>query len=884
MSRKRERRKPAVQRAMASPPPAVPWMPAPWPRVRDRTAGKLGVADVAIVAAALAALAGCDEAGRALTVAPAEAGTAGVTLTLGPATDAGAKAAADGGAGESLTAALDPAGRFTLTRGGATLLASPVGVPLLSRTADPASPQGWHDPTRPAPGLPVHAVDVGTVQLGSEDDGSTTRALHLVVGPQPADTALLTLTLALDGSSFLTGLGEQFTHVSARGRVAPMFLTLSGATESGTNDAHVPVPFLVSSDGWGLFVASREAGAFDVAATEPGQLRVTFEGRTLDAWLFIDPDPLALVARFNRLAGLPRPLPRWALSPIHWRHWSSVDDVLNIAREYRRRHIPSSALWFDDGWQTGFNTFTLSPSVFEDVPGMMAELAALGFRTMAWSTPYLEKPSSGGAGAGGAPTDDAPRLYETAAANRWFVEDGTGQTYVSPATPIKGGAGIVDFTSPGARDFWGSLVGRATASGLQGFKCDYGEELIPNLLGARNPVLFSDGTTARTARLYPLQEHAAYHAALDRAFPGDGLLIARASSWGGASEADVIWPGDLDSAFQHRGDPLPGGTAAVGGLPAAVVAAQTLAVSGFPAFGSDTAGYRGSPSPESLVRWMEHTALSVVMQVYEDGPDRLPWAVSDTVATQFQALASLHQALLPYNATLMRAAQLTGVPPLRPLPLAFPGDPAGWAHADDEYLLGPDLLVAPVTTAGVATRTVHLPPGRWVHFWTDQPATGPVDLLVPAPLGQPPLFARAGGIVPMLPPGIDTVGSASEPGVTTLSQHATEMTARAWASGQSTVTLDDGGRIDVADDVDATGGIRVTWTPGASITRLTLDVDARVRSGGAGPVSSVITLAGSPVLAAASAEAVQQSSGSAWAIAGGHATLRLVGATSVRLQ
>jgi len=782
----------------------------------------------------------CDQGGTVVPQPPA----AGATLDLG----------------DGVAATLGADGSFSIARNGTVLVGTAAGAPLFTRVADPEDPDGWHDPTVPHDDLTSSPVDPATVGASAALDASTTKAVHLVVGPQPGDTALLSLSLAADGS-FLTGLGEQFDHVSATGRVTPMFLTISGDYESGTNDAHVPVPLLVSSRGWGLFVASREAGAFDVAATDPSTIEVTFEGRTLDVWLFVDPDPLAIVARFDRLAGLPRPLPRWALSPIHWRHWSSADDVLTIAREYRRRHIPSSALWFDDGWQTALNTFVMSPDVFGDVPAMMAQIAALGFRTMAWTTPYLEKPT-------GTPTDEAQQLYDEANAKGWFVEDGEGNVYVSPATPIKSGAGIVDFTNPGARAFWETLVKRATATGIHGFKCDYGEELIPALLHERNDVRFADGTTARTARLFPIEEHATYHAQLDAAFPGDDALIVRASSWGGATQADIVWPGDLDSGFEHRGDPLAGGGRAVGGLPAAVVAAETLAASGFPAFGSDTAGYRGQPTRESMLRWMEHTALSIVMQVYEDGA-RLPWAVDEGVAAEYAAMAGLHQQLEPYDAMLMRDARLVGTPTLRPLPLAYPQDPGAPAHADDEYLLGPDLLVAPVIAAGASSRAVHLPPGRWVQWWSDRIFDGPADVTVPAPLGQPPLFARAGGLVPMLPAGIDTLVEASAPGVVTLASRAGEMQARAWAMGPSSVVLDDASRIDVTDDAQ---GVTVTWAPGATARQLTIDVDLRERTGSNGTPSTVETVSGTPL-----------GSGSVDA-ASGHATLRFVAAGSARIH
>lgn len=580
----------------------------------------------------------------AAAVACDQAGTGGAAVAAARTFDLG------GG----VQAALGADGSFAITTDGAsgasgtTLVATPPGAPLFTRTSDPDDPDGWHDPTRPHPDLTATPVDPSTLGVEVVPDGSTTRAIHLVVPQQPGDTALLSLTLASDGS-FVTGLGEQLAHVSASGRVSPMFLTAGSPWESDTNEAHVPVPFLVSSAGWGLFVRTREAGAFDVGATDPSTTTVTFEGRTLDVWLFVDPDPLAIVARFNRLAGLPRRLPRWALSLIHWRHWASADDVVSIATEYRQRHIPTSALWLDDGWQTALNTFVMSPAVFGDTQATMATLASLGYRVMAWTSPYLEMP--GGSG----PLDPAQVLYEQADAARDFVQDGEGNDYTPLATPIKGGAGVIDFTSPAASAFWQQQVAQATRSDIHGFKCDYGEDLIPNLLGARDPVAFADGTTSRSARLFPIEEHATYHAVLDEAFPGDGALIVRASSWGGASQADIVWPGDLDPRFEHQGDALApdeGSGLAVGGLPAVVVDAQTLAVSGFPAFGSDTAGYRHDPTRESTLRWMEHTALSVVMQVYEDGA-RLPWLYDDAAGAEYRAMASLHQQLEPYNAILM---------------------------------------------------------------------------------------------------------------------------------------------------------------------------------------------------------------------------------------
>jgi hypothetical protein len=206
-------------------------------------------------------------------------------------------------------------------------------------------------------------------------------------------------------------------------------------------------------------------------------------------------------------------------------------------------------------------------------------------------------------------------------------------------------------------------------------------------------------------------------------------------------------------------------------------------------------------------------------------------------------MATLHQELVPYHAMLMTAAATAGTPPVRALPLAFPADTAGFARADDEYMLGPDLLVAPVVQEGASSRTVHLPPGRWVDWWSGALMSGGADVTVQAQLGQPPLFARAGGLVPMLPSGVDTLVDATVTGVVTLASKATQLAARAWVAGPASVTVDDGSRIALADDAS---GVTIAWTPGVLARTLTIDVDLQARTGGPPALTAVQGVSGAP--------------------------------------
>jgi len=503
----------------------------------------------------------------------------------------------------------------------------------------------------------------------------------------------------------------------------------------------------------------------------------------------------------------------------------------------------------------------------------MAQLAALGYRVLFWSTPYLEKPNTG-------PPDEARQLYVQADATPGvLVRMSDGSALSAPGFDAKQGFGMLDFSTSAGRDFWAGLASRAVALGGSGFKLDYGEDIVPQIFNARLGVRFADGSTDRTARAYPLGYHAAYHQALDAA--GGGIVIVRASSWGGASIADIVWPGDLDNDFEKAGDVRSDGSYAVGGLPAAIVAAQTLSVSGFPSFASDTGGFRhGAPTREALLRWAEHTALSVIMQLGGGGDTHAPWAYDSEAVAIYKNLATLHAQLEPYLSAQLALAESSGAPIIRPLPLAFPDDVGARAVADDEYLLGPDLLVAPVVEAGATARSVHFPAGRWVSFWAGDVVDGPADAQVAAPLGTPPLFARAGAGVPMLAADIDTLAHASVGSVVTVFDRASTVEARVWVRGPAQAGYDDGASLAVGDSAQ---GVSFTFTPGAAAQAIVVLADLRGRTGQTAPITHV-TAGGGDLPQLADEAAVRAASGSAYALTGDSLVLRLEGATSALAQ
>jgi alpha-D-xyloside xylohydrolase len=261
----------------------------------------------------------------------------------------------------------------------------------------------------------------------------------------------------------------------------------------------------------------------------------------------------------------------------------------------------------------------------------------------------------------------------------------------------------------------------------------------------------------------------------------------------------------------------------VGGLPAAIVAAQSLAASGFPSFGSDTGGYRGGqPSREALLRWAEHTAFTVIMEVGGGGDHHDAWLYDAEAGAIYAKLAREHMRLVPYLEQIARAAATDGTPTIRPLPLAYPDDDAARAAADAEYLLGPDLLVAPIVTEGAASRIVHLPKGAWIGYWDGARHDGPAEVTVDAPLGSPPVFVRAGAVLPLYPDGIDTLVDATAPGVVTLAMKQEQVDARAAVSGSAQATWSEGSTLAI---VDGSSSVAVSFRPKAPVEEMVARID-----------------------------------------------------------
>jgi alpha-D-xyloside xylohydrolase len=685
-----------------------------------------------------------------------------------------------------------------------------------------------------------------TVALARVTDG----VYRVDVSATGRDAAMLRWTLAADDGQY-HGLGERFGPANARGSIVPMQFGVEGRSESGTNEYHVPVPFFVSTGAYGMFVESRTPGAFDVASSDPQRVSATFETARASVYLYVGERPSSVVAAYTRTTGLPRLPPRWVHGPMHWRNeWRNREELFEDARRIRSERVPTTTIWIDNPWQRSYNDSEFDTVRFPDPPGIFRELARMGFKVLLWSTPYLDAVT-----AGASPRNTAERLYVEGRERGYFVRFRVNnEPYVSVSNPGSAGGmsdangALIDFSSEAASRFWSARLDPLIALGVRGFKLDYGEDVVTDLLGTRPGFIFSNGEDERTMhKRYAELYHRAYHDALMRGAGGDGFLLVRASSFGGQRVADVVWPGDLDNDFRPFG--VRNNRIDVGGLPASVHALVSLAASGFPNYGADTGGYRGGrPTREVLLRWAEHTALSPILQLGGGGESHNPWSYTPDATEIYRSLARLHNDLVPYLRVHAIAASRDGTPPVQSLALAFANDP-GSRSDGDAYLLGDDLYVAPVITADATMRRVHIPPGTWVHWFTREAHRGPSDIDVPVPIGRPAFFVRQGAIIPMYADDVMTFSATDDPALVDFTDRQTLIRARIIPAGQRTITLEDSTRIAVDESAM---GLSITFAPGTEARELRAEVELAHRGTPSMNAPTVVTREGGAALTAAS--------------------------------
>ncbi len=522
------------------------------------------------------------------------------------------------------------------------------------------------------------------------------------------------------------GLGERMGPLALNGQLLQNWSEdRAGRADPATS--YSPAPFLLSSRGFGLLLDTTAMIRYDLL--RPDRLEITASTAELTVHVFTGPDPAAVLQAHARLVGLPPLPPRWGLGV-----WKCLiggrDRVLADARRLARANVPLDGVWIYDamddgsgwGWPWQING-PVPPGGYPDLPGLIEELHGEGLAVLGYLSPFLVPGRPG---------------FDEARERGYLVRTAAGTVFTEPWMDGDWRA-YLDFTHPGAVAWWQDRVRHALGTvGFDGAMQDYGEGApVDGIYASGEP-----GTVVHNA--YPVRYARAAREAAQVVKPGATVLFARAGYTGSQASVTGRFTGDQHRSWDRRT-----------GIGSVLPAMLSGSISGWPYWGPDIAGFfdgDGARDVELWTRWTQLGALSPVMRdMLGDQADPVGVFSSEATLATFAGYARLHRALVPYLHALAEQASRTGLPLIRPLWLAEPADPVAWT-VEDAYLLGADLLVAPVVTAGARSRPVYLPAGRWRDYWTGEVITGARWITADAPVRQIPLFVRAGADLQLPPP------------------------------------------------------------------------------------------------------------------------------------
>ncbi len=531
------------------------------------------------------------------------------------------------------------------------------------------------------------------------------------------------------------GFGEKTGPLDKRGCAMSFWNTdpfgdKDGGYAPGTDPLYASIPFFIGLRGecaYGVLTDDTFRLRFDMAARDPLCWTLEADGGLLDQYFVFGPAIRQVVSRYTSLTGRTPLPPRWTLG-YHQSRWGYFPDeeVRAVCRGFRERGIPADGVWLDIQHMDGFRCFTWDPKGFPEPRALLAELEATGFKTTVILDPGIK-------------TDPDWDVYREGLERGCYVQR-AGEPYVDKLWP--GDSVFPDFSSPRAREWWSGLMRRSTEVGVRGVWIDMNEPATVNReLGRTLPndsVAENDGepsTFAEFHNAYALEEAKATREGLLRAAPGRRPFILTRAGFAGIQRYAALWTGDAPSKWETLRETLP--------------MLLGLGLSGVGFVGSDVGGFSGKASPELFARWMQLGAFSPFFRGHCSikGGRQEPWSFGERVERSCREAIRERYRLLPYLYNLIEESTRTGAPMLRPLVYEFQDDPA--THAiDDQAMLGPWLLLAPVLEQGAVRREVYLPRGRWADYWSGLIRQGPARIEVEAPLERIPLFVREGALLP----------------------------------------------------------------------------------------------------------------------------------------
>lgn len=524
------------------------------------------------------------------------------------------------------------------------------------------------------------------------------------------------------------GFGEKSGFLDKRGEKYEMWNSDVYAPHNPETDPlYQSIPFFMTlrqGKAHGIFFDNTFRTTFDMKSYN-NMYTFRAEGGQVDYYVMAGPTPKEVLEQYTFITGR-MPLPaKWALGYHQSRYsYESEEEVRALAEKFVERDIPVDVIHLDIHYMNGYRVFTFDKNRFPDPKKLIADLRGMGIRVVPIVDPGVKK-------------DPEYTIYQEGVRDDNFCKYLEDDIYIGEVWPGK--SAFPDFTEERVRKWWGNKHVFYSDMGVEGVWNDMNE-----------PAVFNETKTMDTAVMHRNDGNPATHRALHNVY---GLLMGKAtyeglkeqlngkrpflltrSGYAGVQRYATVWTGDNRSFWEHLQMSLP--------------MVMNLGLSGVAFAGPDVGGFAHDTNPELLVRWTQVGAFtpffrnhSAIGTLYQE-----PWQFGEEYEDIIRKYIKMRYEWMPQWYTLFRQASERGLPVMRPLFMEYPTDERTY-NLNDQFMVGNNVMIAPILSPAVTDRAVYFPKGDWVDFFVGKEYEGSKVHLVHAELDQLPIFIKKGTAV-----------------------------------------------------------------------------------------------------------------------------------------
>ena len=551
-------------------------------------------------------------------------------------------------------------------------------------------------------------------------------------GHETTDAAekAVSVKMTLDEADCIYGLGDKTGVLNKREYEYEMWNTDNPAPhEDNFKALYKSVPFMMvlkEQGAYGIFFDNAEKSVFNLGKENPAYFTYSAVDGVLDYYFMAADDLAGIIGAYTALTGRVSMPMLWTLG-YHQSRWSygQEAEVRELAANMEKYDIPCDCIHLDIDYMEKYKVFTWSKENFAHPAEMISDLNGQGIKIVTIVDPGVKK-------------EEGYSVFDEGIEKGYFATDAQGNLYVNEVWP--GDAVYPDFGRKEVRDWWGRQHSALLGKGVSGIWNDMNEPASFNGPLPDDVVFYEEEIPSCHKSMHNVYGHYMSKATYEglRKLDGKRPFVITRACYSGTQKYAVVWTGDNNSLWTH--------------LRMAIPQLCNLGMSGFAFAGTDVGGFGSDVTGELLVRWYQVGCFSTLFRNHSAMGTRRqePWLFGEENLQIIRKYIRLRYELLPYFYDLFYEHQKTGLPIMRPLVLEY-GQDKNTRNLNDEFMVGSNLLVAPVVEQGQVKKLVYLPEGTWYDYWTKEKKEGGGWMVADAPLDVCPMYVKAGAILPKYP-------------------------------------------------------------------------------------------------------------------------------------